>query len=70
MKRVLAVALIAMVLLPGVASAGSSTDAALGLGAFAALGTLLLGAMQRHVRCNPRPSVSALNLGADVRSAA
>jgi hypothetical protein len=44
MKRVVAVALLAMLLLPGVAFAGSSTDAALGLGAFAALGTLLLGA--------------------------
>jgi hypothetical protein len=44
MKRVLAIALIAMLLLPGIASAGSSTDAALGLGAFAALGTILLGA--------------------------
>ena len=31
-------------MLPGMAWAGSSTDAALGLGAFAALGTLLLGA--------------------------
>lgn len=44
MKRVLAIALITMLLAPGVASAGSSTDAALGLGAFAALGTILLGA--------------------------
>src|SRR5438046_505634 len=44
MKRVVAVALIAMLLLPGAAWAGSSTDAALGLGAFAALGTILLGA--------------------------
>jgi hypothetical protein len=44
MKRVMAVALIAMLLLPGAAYAGSGTDAALGLGAFAALGTLLLGA--------------------------
>jgi hypothetical protein len=44
MKRLVAVALIAMLLLPGVAYAGSATDAALGLGAFAALGTILLGA--------------------------
>ena len=44
MKRMVAVALIAMLLLPGVASAGSASDAALGLGAFAALGTILLGA--------------------------
>jgi hypothetical protein len=44
MKRVLAIALITMLLLPGIASAGSSRDAALGLGAFAALGTILLGA--------------------------
>jgi hypothetical protein len=44
MKRVLAIALLALMLVPGVAFAGSSTDAALGLGAFAALGTLLLGA--------------------------
>jgi hypothetical protein len=45
MKRVLALVLIAMVVtLPGLAWAGSSTDAALGLGAFAALGTILLGA--------------------------
>ena len=44
MKRVLAFALIAMLLLPTMAWAGSSTDAALALGAFAALGTILLGA--------------------------
>lgn len=44
MKRVLAVVLIAMLMLPGMAWAGSSRDAALGLGAFAALGTILLGA--------------------------
>ena len=43
MKRLVAVALIAMLLLPGVAYAGSATNAALGLGAFAALGTILLG---------------------------
>lgn len=44
MKRVAAVVMIALLLLPGIASAGSATDAALGLGAFAALGTILLGA--------------------------
>ena len=44
MKRVVAIVLVAMLMLPGMAWAGSSTDAALGLGAFAALGTLLLGA--------------------------
>ena len=44
MKRMLAVVLIAMLMLPGMAWAGSSRDAALGLGAFAALGTILLGA--------------------------
>src|SRR5262245_38913369 len=44
MKRVGALLLIALLMLPGMAWAGSSTDAALGLGAFAALGTILLGA--------------------------
>jgi hypothetical protein len=44
MKRVAAVGLIAILLLPGIAWAGSSNDAALALGAFAALGTILLGA--------------------------
>jgi len=44
MRRVLAIALLAMLLLPGIAFAGSSTDAALALGAFAALGTILMGA--------------------------
>jgi hypothetical protein len=43
MKRVAAVALIAMLFIPGVALAGSSTDAALGLGAFAVLNQLLSG---------------------------
>jgi hypothetical protein len=45
MKRVFALALIAMLLLPGIAFAGPSTDAALALGAFAALGTILMGAV-------------------------
>jgi hypothetical protein len=44
MRRVVAVTLLVMLLVPGMAWAGSSTDAALGLGAFAALGTILLGA--------------------------
>ena len=44
MKRVVAGAVLALLVLPGVAFAGSSADAALGLGAFAALGTILLGA--------------------------
>lgn len=44
MKRVLAIALITMLMLPTIAWAGSASDAALGLGAFAALGTILLGA--------------------------
>ena len=43
MTRVAAAALIAMVLLPGVASAGASTDAALGLGAFAVFNQILGG---------------------------
>lgn len=43
MKRVAAAALFAMVLLPGVASAGASTDAALGLGAFAVFNQILGG---------------------------
>ena len=43
MKRVATAALIATVLLPGVASAGASTDAALGLGAFAVFNQILGG---------------------------
>lgn len=43
MKRVALVALIGLLLVPGVASAGSSTDAALGLGAFAVLNQVLSG---------------------------
>jgi len=43
MKRVATVLMIAMVLLPGVARAGSSTDATLGLGAFAVFNQILSG---------------------------
>jgi hypothetical protein len=43
MKRIAAVALLAVVSLPGVAFAGSSTDAALGLGAFAVFNQILGG---------------------------
>src|SRR6266513_4232088 len=43
MRRVTAVVLIAMLLLPGVALAGSSTDAALGLGAFAVFNQIISG---------------------------
>jgi hypothetical protein len=43
MKRLAAVALMSVVLLPGVAFAGSSTDAALGLGAFAVFNQILGG---------------------------
>ena len=43
MKRVALAVMIAMVLLPGVALAGSSTDAALGLGAFAVFNQILSG---------------------------
>jgi len=43
MKRLAAVALLTVILLPGVAFAGSSTDAALGLGAFAVFNQLLGG---------------------------
>jgi hypothetical protein len=43
MRRVAAVVLIAMLLLPGVALAGSSTDAALGLGAFAVFNQIISG---------------------------
>ena len=43
MKLVVAVVLIAMLLLPGVALAGSSTDAALGLGAFAVFNQIISG---------------------------
>jgi hypothetical protein len=58
MKHVAAVVLFAMLLIPGVALAGSSTDAALGLGAFAVFnqilsGTGIFGAF------NPAPAVAA-----------
>jgi hypothetical protein len=43
MKRLAAVALVTVILLPGVAFAGSSTDAALGLGAFAVFNQILGG---------------------------
>ncbi len=43
MKHVAAVVLIAMLSVPGVALAGSSTDAALGLGAFAVFNQILGG---------------------------
>src|SRR6059036_784722 len=43
MKRLAAVTVLTSVLLPGVAFAGSSTDAALGLGAFAVFNQILGG---------------------------
>jgi hypothetical protein len=43
MKRLVAVTLLSVVLLPGVAFASSSTDAALGLGAFAVFNQILGG---------------------------
>jgi hypothetical protein len=43
MKRLAAVALMSVVLLPGIAFASSSTDAALGLGAFAVFNQILGG---------------------------
>lgn len=43
MKRIAAVIMIALLLLPGVALAGSSTDATLGLGAFAVFNQILGG---------------------------
>src|SRR5215470_10847900 len=58
MKRVAAIALIAILLLPGLAFAGSSNNAALALGAFAALGTILLGANAlSHAAVAPAPPV-------------
>ncbi len=58
MKRVAAAALVAILLLPGLAFAGSSNDAALALGAFAALGTILLGANAlSHAAVAPPPPV-------------
>ena len=43
MKKLLAVALVLIVLSPALAFAGSSTDAALGLGAFAVFNQILSG---------------------------
>ena len=43
MRRVLMIALIAVLLLPGVARAGSATDAALALGAFAVFNQVISG---------------------------
>src|SRR6058998_4009959 len=43
MKRIAALVVIAMLLSPGVALAGSSTDAALGLGAFAVFNQIISG---------------------------
>jgi hypothetical protein len=43
MKKLLAVALVLIVLSPGLAFAGSATDAALGLGAFAVFNQILSG---------------------------
>ena len=58
MKRMAAVALLAVLLLPGIASAGSSHDAALALGGLAALGTFLLGAAAvSHAAIVPPPVV-------------
>ncbi len=60
MKRVAAVALLAILVLPGIASAGSSNDAALALGAFAALRTILLGAAAlSHAAVMPPPVIAA-----------
>jgi hypothetical protein len=54
MKRLAAVALMTVILLPGVAFAGSSTDAALGLGAFAVFNQILGGV---GVFARPAPAV-------------
>ena len=58
MRRMAAVVMIAMLLLPGLALAGSSTDAALGLGAFAVFnqiisGTGIFGHSERAVVTRP-----------------
>src|SRR5258708_12733336 len=57
MKRLAAVALMTVILLPGVAFAGSSTDAALGLGAFAVFTHILggVGVFGRPVVVAPAP---------------
>src|SRR5260370_41745692 len=60
MKRLTAVALMTVIMLPGVAFAGSSTDAALGLGAFAVFNQILggVGVFGRPaVGLPPAPSV-------------
>jgi hypothetical protein len=43
MRRVLVMAIVAVLLLPGVALAGSATDAALALGAFAVVNQIISG---------------------------
>jgi hypothetical protein len=60
MTRLAAIALMTVILLPGVAFAGSSTDAALGLGAFAVFNQILGGvgvvyALPQPVYLVPRP---------------
>jgi hypothetical protein len=62
MKTLAAVALLTVVLLPGAAFAGSSTDAALGLGAFAVFNQILggvgiFGGPARPVAIAPAPVV-------------
>jgi PXPV repeat-containing protein len=63
MKRLAAVAVLTVVLLPGVAFASSSTDAALGLGAFAVFNQILGGVgvfgAARPVVVAPAPVVVA-----------
>src|SRR5256712_1422109 len=59
MKRLAAVALMTVTLLPGVAFAASSTDAALGLGAFAVFNRILggVGIFGRRAVVAPAPRV-------------
>src|SRR5262252_5050087 len=62
MKSLAAVALLTVVLLPGAAFASSSTDAALGLGAFAVFNQILggggiIGRVHRPVAVVPAPVV-------------
>src|SRR5207253_6446769 len=61
MKRLAAVALLTVILLPGVAFAGASTDAALGLGAFAVFNQILggVGVFHRGPVVVPAPVVVA-----------
>src|SRR5438477_9498546 len=61
MKRLAAVALMTVILLPGVAFAGASTDAALGLGAFAVFNQILggVGVFHRGPVLAPAPVVVA-----------